>query len=141
MRPRRTDREGSGGLVGPTILAAAALSGVVLSIIEKPAKRQAAAKIVGPTRVASVDVFESVDAWPLHRMETGVEISLDAARTSAYATLLARITCRCQVAFFLRPVFFFAGGAGVKNSRIASSGREAAVRTPLNCSCTASCIF
>jgi hypothetical protein len=43
-------------------LAAAALSGGFLSIIQKPAERQAAAKIVGPTRVASVDVLESVDA-------------------------------------------------------------------------------
>jgi hypothetical protein len=66
--PRRTDSDenqmGSAprGLVGPPILAAAALSGGFLSIIEKPAERQAAAKIVGPTRVASVDVLESVDA-------------------------------------------------------------------------------
>ena len=37
-------------LVGPPILAAAALSGGFLSIIQEPAERQAAAKIGGPTR-------------------------------------------------------------------------------------------
>jgi hypothetical protein len=49
---RRLDAP-SAHLVGPPILAAAALSGGLLSIIEKPAERQAAAKIVGPTKFAS----------------------------------------------------------------------------------------
>jgi tRNA(Ile)-lysidine synthetase-like protein len=67
--PRCTDRDetqfGSDGLVGPPMLAAAALSGGFFVDHRKPAERQAATKIGGPTKVASQDVFESGDARPL----------------------------------------------------------------------------